>query len=337
MAKIKYNVCVVTVTYGNRWNFLKQVLTQTLSFAEVAQIVVVNNASGYNVEENVKEFNSEKITVLNNTENLGSAGGYKQGINYAGKNSMADFIWLLDDDNVAEANVLTNLLNAWDEIEGANNKKALFCLREDRAAHIKIAQGESPNRYYLVPDNFMGFHIFNILNNQYYKFRDKFGGQKQFKKYVQMPYVPYGGLLMHQSILTKIGLPNEAFYLYVDDSEYSYRITQNNGAIWLVPSCKIIDVDQSQGLNYQPKLFHSRLLDQWNFRTFYAVRNRLYFYSRVAVKNKLMFGINKTLYLMYLKITSLLSSNPKQYQQFLAAVNDGLEGRLGKANPQKFE
>jgi GT2 family glycosyltransferase len=337
MAKIKYNVCVVTVTYGNRWAFLKQVIAQTLSFTQVAQIVVVNNASAYNVAENVKEFNSENIIVLNNTENLGSAGGYKQGINYAGKNSMADFIWLLDDDNVPETNALSNLLISWDEIEGANHKKALFCLREDRINHLKIAQGQNPYRYYLVPDNFMGFHIFNIINNQYYKLRDRFAGQKQFKKYVQLPYVPYGGLLLHRSILTEIGLPNEAFYLYVDDSEYSYRITQNKGTIWLVPSCKIIDVDQSQGLNYQNKLFHSRLLDQWNFRTYYAVRNRLYFYSRVTVKNKLVFGINKALYLMYLKTVSLLSSKLKQYQQFLTAVNDGLEGKLGKANPEKFE
>ena len=337
MAKIKYNVCVVTVTYGNRWAFLKQVIAQTLSFTQVAQIVVVNNASNYNVAENVQEFNSEKIIVLNNQENLGSAGGYNQGINYAYKNSTADFIWLLDDDNVPETNALDNLLNCWDEIEGANPKKALFCLREDRINHIKIAQGENPYRYYLVPDNFMGFHIFNIFKNQYYQLRDKFGSKKQFKKYVQVPYVPYGGLLLHQSIIPDIGLPNEAFYLYVDDSEYSYRITQNKGAIWLVPSCKIMDVDQSQGLNYQPKLFHSRLLDQWNFRTYYAVRNRIYFYSRVAVKNKLLFGINKFLYLMYLKTVSLLSSKPKQYRQFLAAVNDGLEGKLGKANPGKFE
>jgi len=337
MAKIKYNVCVVTVTYGNRWAFLKQVITKTLSFAQVTQIVVVNNASGYNLEQNLQEFNSEKVIVLNNPENLGSAGGYKQGINYAGKNSMADFIWLLDDDNLPEANTLTNLLTTWNEIEGANHKKALFCLREDRINHIKIAQGENPYRYYLVPDNFMGFNIFNIFKNQYYKLRDKFERDKPFKKYVQMPYVPYGGLLIHQSIIAVIGLPSEQFYLYVDDSEYTYRITQNNGAIWLVPTCKIIDVDQSQGLNYQKKLFHSRLLDQWNFRTYYAVRNRMYFYSRVAVKNKLVFGINKMLYLMSLKMISLLSSKSKQYKQLTAAVNDGLEGRLGKANPEKFQ
>lgn len=336
MAKIKYNVCVVTVTYGNRWAFLKQVLKRILSFEQVNEIAIVNNACAYNVNDKVNEIGSDRIIVLNNTENLGSAGGYKQGINYASKNSMADFIWLLDDDNVPDANALTNLLNFWDEIKGADNKKALFCLREDRINHIKIARGENPYRYYLVPDNFMGFNIFNVLNNQYYKLHDKFGGQKPFKKYVQIPYVPYGGLLMHQSIIPEIGLPNERFYLYVDDSEYSYRITQNNGAIWLIPTCKIIDVDQSQGLSYQKKHFHSPLLDQWNFRTYYAVRNRMYFYSRVAVKNKLVFGINKALYLMYLKIVSLFSSKSKQYKQLTAAVNDGLEGRLGKANPGKF-
>jgi GT2 family glycosyltransferase len=336
MANIKYKVCVLTVTYANRGQFLNQVLQRVLGFEQVSGVVVINNASFYSVSDLATQLEDDRVTVLNNNENIGSAGGYKQGINYAHKNIDVDFIWLLDDDNVPEENTLHELLRMWDEIPGQNNKKALFCLRPDRAVHIRIAKGEDPYRYYLVRDNFMGFNLFRILHNQLYKLRDKRRKDTAFKKYVQMPYVPYGGLLFHQAMVDVIGLPNDDFFLYVDDSEYTYRITQNNGAIWLVPSCRVIDVDQSQGIGYKRKPFHSRLLDQWNFRTYYAIRNRMYFYSRVANQNKLIFKINKHLYLAYLFIVSLLSLKVKPYKKLLSAVNDGLEGKLGKVNSEKF-
>ena len=295
------------------------------------QVVVVNNAS-----ISPLNFTDPKVLLLDNSENEGSAGGYHKGIKYAFEQVDCDFIWLLDDDNLPEEGSIDKLLNKWDVIEGANNKKALFCLRDDRAIHVKIAKGADPKRYYLVADNFLGFHLFRIFYNQYHKLIDKFKKPGEYKEQVTMPYVPYGGLLMHKSLVADIGYPNERFFLYVDDSEYSYRITQNGGTIWLIPSCKVIDIDKSQGINYQKKLFHSQLLDEWTFRTYYHVRNRMYFYSRVAIKNKFMFAVNKVLYLAYLQTISVISAKQSAYKKLLAAVNDGLKGNLGKANPEKF-
>lgn len=336
MAKIKYKVCVLTVTYANRWQFLEQVLKRVLAFEPVTQVVVVNNASLYNVSSHVAGIADSRVTVLNNEENTGSAGGYKQAIEYATGQTDADMVWLLDDDNLPEADALACLLDNWDNIAGPANKKALYCLREDRLPHVKIARGEDPLRYYLVPDNFMGFSLFNILKNQWYKLSDKFKHPTAYLDKVTMPYVPYGGLLMHRSLVAAIGLPNQQLFVYVDDSEYTYRITSHGGLIWLIPSCKIVDIDKSQGLTYQKKAFHSHLLDQWGFRTYYAVRNRMYFYSRVAVKSPFMFKINKKLYLTYLQFLSLLSSKQKEYNKLLSAVEDGLQGKLGKVNQEKF-
>jgi len=324
-------VCIVIVTYGDRVRFLTQVVNRALSFNRVAQVVVVNNAS-----TSPLNFTDPKVLLLNNTENEGSAGGYRKGIKYAFEQVDSDFIWLLDDDNLPEEGSLDKLLNKWEVIEGANNKKALFCLRDDRAIHIKIAKGADPKRYYLVADNFLGFHLFRIFYNQYHKLIDKFKKPGAYKEQVTMPYVPYGGLLLHKSLIADIGYPDERFFLYVDDSEYSYRITQNGGIIWLIPSCKVIDIDKSQGINYQKKMFHSQLLDEWTFRTYYHVRNRMYFYSRVAIKNKFMFAVNKVLYLAYLQVISVISAKQSAYKKLLAAVNDGLTGNLGKANPEKF-
>jgi len=328
----EYKVCIVTVTYGDRWRFLEQVINRAISFKQVAKVVVVNNASTYNMPAQ----HHDNVVFLNNVENEGSAGGYNLGIKYAFENIDCDFIWLLDDDNLPEADCLDNLLIQWDDISAADNKKALFCLRDDRAAHVKIARGESPGRYYLVSNNFLGFHVGRILYNQYHKFTDKFKNHQCFKERVVMPYVPYGGLLMHKLLVADIGFPDERLFLYVDDSEYTYRITQNGGIIWLIPACKVVDIDKSQGINYKKRLFHSQLLDQWNFRNYYHLRNRIYFYSRVAVKNNFVFKLNKALYLAFLQIVSVLSGKTTEYRKLVNAVDDGLNGNLGKANPDKF-
>ncbi len=336
MANIKYKVCVLTVTYGNRWRFLQQVLQRVLSFAEVVQVVIVNNAADYLVLKEAQGLNDVRLKVIDNLENKGSAGGYKQAIEYARQNVDADFFWLLDDDNLPDESALKILLQKWDEIPGSDDKKALFCLRPDRKPHVKIAQGEDPFRYYLMPDNFLGFSITRIFYNQFLKFQERFKKPGTFKNYVKIPYSPYGGLLFHQKMIVKIGYPNKAFFLYVDDSEYTYRITQSGGTIWLIPESRIVDIDQSQGINYQKKLFASQLLDQWNFRIYYHLRNRLYFYTPITVQNNFLFNLNKLIFLNWLKLISVISSKEKEYKKLLTAVNDGLNGNLGKADPDKF-
>ncbi len=327
---------MLTVTYGNRWLFLQQVLQRVLSFAEVVQVVVVNNASDYSVLKEASALGDDQLQVIDNEENKGSAGGYKQGIEFVHRFVAADFVWLLDDDNLPDENALKILLENWDKTPGGNDEKALFCLRADRKPHLRIAQGENPFRYYLVPDNFLGFSVMRVFYNRFLKLKDHFAGEKPFKNQVKIPYVPYGGLLLHQEMIAKIGYPNEAFFLYVDDSEYSYRITQKGGNIWLVPESKIVDIDQSQGINYHKKIFASALLDGWNFRIYYHVRNRLFFYSPITIKNRWLFDLNKWLFLSGLKVISILSKKQNEYKKLLVAVEDGLTGDLGRADPSKF-
>jgi len=335
MHGLENKVSVLIVTYSNRWHFLEKVLNRVLSFNEVTQVIIVNNASGYSVSDKVKNIEDNRVIVINNEENEGSAGGYKTAIEYGMVNTTADFFWLLDDDNLPDHNALTHLLSEWQHIYGANNTKALFCLREDRKQHVRVAKGEDAQRY-LVPDNFMGFNVFRIFANQFYKLSSKFQTEKPYKNHVSIPYVPYGGLLLHRQMVEDIGYPNERMYLYVDDSEYTYRITKNKGTIWLIPACKVIDIDKSQGVNYKRKFLHAQLLDEWNFRTYYHVRNRMFFYANNFVKSRLSFNLNKALYLAYLKVISIVSFKSKEYKKLLVAVKDGLTGNLGKADESKF-
>lgn len=335
MANIKYKVTVVTVTYGNRWHLLSNIIEKLSGFHQIHQIIIVNNASLYNVSNKVAALNNRRLTVLDFDENLGSAGGYKAGIACANKNPGTDFIWLLDDDNLPNDGTLDTLFENWDELNGANDKTALFCLRLDRPLDVKFAKGEDPYRYYLVPDNFLGFTFLRMGYYKWLKIKDYFA-DRTYKKRVKVPYVSYGGFFFHKALISQIGYPDERFYLYVDDAEYTYRVTETGGTIWLVPNATITDIDITQGYAAKKKLFSSVILDHWSFRTYYQIRNGVYFYKRASVKRPLIYNINKFIFMFKLKVLSIITAKQQQYTKFVTAVNNGLEGKLEKVNNDFF-
>ncbi|WP_069659635.1 glycosyltransferase [Arcticibacter eurypsychrophilus] len=339
MSKITYNICVLIVTYGDRWLLLKQILNSVMNLdPDVSNILVVDNASTYSVEDNCRELQDHRVKVITHADNEGSAGGYKAGMEYFINHTNADFLWLLDDDNLPHQDALKNLLGAWENNSDTlkQDQQALFSLRLDRKQHLNIAGGENANRYYRVPNSFMGFNLFQIPINQYYKFRDKFRKSRPLKARAVMPYVPYGGLFIHRKLMQKIGCPDERFFLYADDSEYTYRITQQGGAIWLISNSQIEDIDRSYGVTYIPKPWRSIYLDQWSFRSYYQVRNSIFFNSTTAVTNPVIYQLNKSLYLFGQRIVSILTGKQKNYTKFLKAVHDGLTGNLGLVNTEEL-
>ncbi|RYZ99448.1 MAG: glycosyltransferase [Sphingobacteriaceae bacterium] len=334
MIKLKYKVSAVTVTYGNRWEFLSEVIKRLLSFNNITNVIVVNNASPYSVKDKVASLNDTRITVIDCEENLGSTGGYKLGMACAHKKDV-DFVWLLDDDNLPEEGALDALLTTWDELDAADNKKALFCLRTDRPHHIHIAQGQSPSRYYLIPDNFLNFTILRPFG-KFLKLADKFKKNRRYQNRAEMPYASYGGFFFHKTMIDLIGYPDEKFYLYFDDAEYTYRVTTTGGKVWLVPGSIVNDIDHSYQVNYKRKFLHSIHLDLWNYRTYYMTRNGMYFNKQNALKTPVIFKINKWLFMCWLKFLSIVGSKQNEYRKLSNAVEDGLQGRLGKAAPEKF-
>jgi GT2 family glycosyltransferase len=342
MPKIENKTCAITVTYGNRWHLVSQVISRLLSFDSISNIVVVNNGSGYNVKEKLDELNDDRIILIDCAENLGSAGGYNKGIACAHQNTNADFFWLLDDDNLPHEDALIVLLSTWNEINAPNDKLALLSLRTDRELDLKFAHGADPYKYYLVPNDFLGFSLLRIGRNKIWKIIKKLKGDKAYDSTkvldkVKMPYVPYGGFFFHRQMADNIGYPDEHFYLYVDDEEYTYRVTENGGTIWLIPESKISDIDTTDvRVEYKPNPSSSKYLDLWNFRMYYRVRNSVYFHKKTTLKNPIIFNINKMLFMRKLKALSISSSKQNEYQEFEAAVNDGLQGKLGKATWKNF-
>lgn len=333
--KIENKICAVTVTYGNRLNYLEQVLKRLLSFGQIGNVVVVNNGSSYNVEEALIRLEDNRILLVNFQENEGSAGGYYAGILKAHTETETDFIWLLDDDNLPDLTAADELLKAWKDLGADAAKLALYSQRVDRALDQEFIKGKDPFKALLVPNAILGVSYWEGLKN---KFRGKNGNElPQSRNYIKVPYVPYGGFFAHRDMISLIGYPNRDFYLYVDDEDFTYRVTQTGGSIYMVPSARVKDIDITDGrVAYQAQKGSSPLLDLWSFRMYYRVRNSVYFHNKVSLSNPLLFALNKALFLFKLRRLSLNSGKQLEYKKFKQALEDGLKGRLGKADPVKF-
>jgi len=134
------------------------------------------------------------------------------------------------------------------------------------------------------------------------------------------------GIYIHKNILNKIGYPNEDLYLYVDDVEWSYRITRMGGKIYLILDSKIDDLELSWCVTKNVKETGFSIMARGNpYRVYYTIRNRVFFEINNFVDNKVIYWINIFVYLLLINF-----SKTKNIKLIIKAVKDGYNGKLGK-------
>ncbi|WP_413708781.1 glycosyltransferase [Rhizobium sp. Rhizsp82] len=104
-------VVAVVVTY-NRKELLARCLDAILRQTRLPdEIIVVNNSSSDGTLNMLEAQYAGEVAVLNMLNNVGGAGGFYRGINWACDQS-ADWIWMMDDDGVPDNDALEKLLGA---------------------------------------------------------------------------------------------------------------------------------------------------------------------------------------------------------------------------------
>jgi GT2 family glycosyltransferase len=331
-------VCVVTVTYGNRFHLLKQVIEAVLKEG-VCKVVVVDNNSEPESREKLRgyerELGNQKIKVLYLDDNYGSAGGFKRGLEEAYNDPDCEFIWLLDDDNKPMEGALKVLLDFWDSLEEENKeeKVALSSYRPVRGN--LVVESILKNKPELIlgrKNSFFGFHVKDLPMKTIKYLRSLLNLKKiedtkvhNFNlKYSTIPSAPYGGLFIHKNLIDNIGFPNEKFYLYVDDTEWTYRITMDGGKIYLVLESIIYDLEPYWGIHGN---FLIDKIPKDTKRSYYAFRNAVFFEINNLVDNKIVFWINV---LVYMLIVFLFHRDISLIKVLIRAIKDAYKGNLGK-------
>lgn len=181
----------VVVTY-NREELLKECITalrnQTLP---LNSILVINNGSTDATEKWLKD---QKDIVYITQENLGSAGGFYTGINWAYKNNFS-WIWCMDDDGYPKEDAFENLIKA-----DNGDLRLLNCAVVDK---------ENKNTF--------------VWKTMQYTALDQVDCEL-----IEGKGHPFNGTLLHRKIVERAGMPHSRFFLWGDETEYYYRITRQN-------------------------------------------------------------------------------------------------------------
>ena len=331
-------VFAVIVTYGNRFHFLKKVIESVFNEG-VQKVIVIDNDSTAESKAQLKLYKKElgldKLKVSYLDKNYGSAGGFKKGLEEAYNDTNCEFIWLLDDDNQPQKESLNVLRDYWSILQrkDKNEKVSLLSYRNDRMAYKEAVMTNNPELVLGRKNSFLGFHIADFPSKFLKGIKRKLGLKTFIEdksiKSGRVSVAPYGGMFLHKKIIESIGYPNEDFYLYSDDHDWSYRITLDSGAIYIVLDSIVDDIDTSWALKKKSTSPFFKFLNEGDeFRVYYNVRNRVFFEQNI-ITNNMIYNIHLKLFLFIIFFYKR-KNNKSQYNIFKKAIKDGINNKLGK-------
>lgn len=324
------NTIAIIVTYNDRSHMLLKVVEQ-LSRIGVGVVVLVDNGSfpaSQSVIRTLEASHEGWIQVCELSENEGSAGGFAKGIEHAHSLPNFEYLWLLDDDNIPDDNALQILFEAMRQVELQERRDvAVVGLRP--AYEALVNRGKEFR--YLSPDNsFLGFHCRDVI----YKIKRRLipiaTQRVSISEPIKIPNTYYGGLLCHLDIVSKIGLPRSDFYLYGDDIEWTSRMPRAGTPIYLVPRCRIHELESCSRITTGKNSFTRKLNCESEDRLYYLCRNGAFLDYKYGQSNLIVYEINKLVYLLLLGVIAVVINRIPKFFLILKAVLAGEKGILGK-------
>lgn len=302
-------VTVVTVIFGNRWKFLSQVVTVTMKDPHVIKMIIVDNGSENKeeIEKGVKKY-GEKIVVLRQEKNLGSAGGFAIGLDYS-RGVDCDFVFILDDDSVPEEGSITSFTEI---LKLFPNQKVVLS-----GSRFNVLKNKE---YFYKPsildDSARGtfFEVFSF--RKFNNFLKLFLWKKK-KKEKRGPFIPiiptegfvYGGTFLPIEAVREASLPDKSLFLYGDDVEYSWNVKKLGYNTYLCSTPRLCDVDLTFGAN------NSHIFGQFDsstapFRVYYRIRNMVRLSIKHSKQSSLFLFLNIFFWMFGLFILGLFKFGP---------------------------
>lgn len=264
---------------------------------EEYEIIVVDNASTDNSLNILVEEYKDDITIIKSKENLGFSGGNNLGIEYAIKNG-CNYIMLLNNDTIIDANMISLMMCEIDE---------------NTVITPKIYYYDNPNL------------IWSTGGKMRWKkgIPSQFGlGEVDNGKYDINYYVEIATgccLVIPTKIIKEIGMLNDDYFLYYEDTDLSIRIIKSGFKIKYV----------SKAFMYH-RVSASIGGEESADYIYYNTRNRLLFNKRNN-KNNMIF------YLPYFYITRVVKmfrwsilGRMECCSATLKAIKDYHSGNFGK-------
>lgn len=285
------NICVLIVTY-NRLEKLKKCLKSYDSQTRLPnKIIVVDNGSNKETKDflscwinNKKKY--EKV-VLTLNENFGGSGGFYYGMKKAVEIGF-DWLWVADDDAYVEKDAFYIL----DFYINTTSYK-IICGKVYNENGIDLAHRRKVKR------NFLSVIEKNALINEYNL------------KFFKINIFSFVGSCFSYEVIKNCGLPKKDYFIWYDDTEYSYRVNKNYEII-CVPKIEVFHDSQNE----------NNLL---SWKNYYGARN----YLDMCHTHFTFIQFKREVILYKLMILKNYFFNKKKYYLLRDAMNDFLNKNFG--------
>lgn len=225
-------------------------------------IIVVDNGSTQEIED-LKTYIKKSAILINQSKNLGFSGGNNIGIQYAIEHD-ADYVLLLNNDTTVEPEFLNILVN---------------CAEEHRDSGIiggKINYYNSPDTIWFGGGKVNKYSA--VIWHEYIKEKDR--GKKG--KVRETQFLTGCLMLIPKTIVKKVGLLDESYFLYDEDVDYCFRVMRAGYKLYYCNDAVIYHKVSASSGNFS------------DLSQYYMVRNGLYTSKKYA-KNKIYAYMFRTL------------------------------------------
>lgn len=260
------------------------------------EVVVVDSASSDN---SIKKLREEfpQVHIIEMEENVGVAAGNNIGIDFFRKKK-AEYILLLNNDIEVDTKLLTYL------VEQASEQTVVV-----------------PKIYYFEPSNMFWFAGGALDWKK--ELASHWGWQQtdngQFDKIKKITYSPTCCMLIHTSIFDVVGLIDETYFMYYDDTDFCARLEQAGIDILYVPNAKLWHKVSSSSGGSESKVC-----------IYYMNRNQLYYMKKYRKKVTLYAKLYNIAVAAYRYL--VLSKDCKNYKYIRIAYLDFILGKMGRKN-----
>jgi len=256
------------------WN-TKDLLNDCLSSifedmsAPALEVIVVDNDSGDGSAEMVKA-NYQKVVLIENRDNVGFARGNNQGISI----SKGEYILLLNPDTIVKSGALSSLISF---AESSPRAGAVGVKLVDEFGNPQCSYGYFPRTLSL----FFGFSVFfsklGILKS-FYKPLGVLSCELDAKP-EEVEYVSGACMLVRSEVISEVGMLDEDYFTYFEETDWCYRIRRSGWQIFYYPEAEIVHFGgASMGIIGERSLeryFTGLLL--------FLRKNRWFFHDRLAL------------------------------------------------------
>jgi len=247
---VRLSVASVTVAHNSLRILPRQIEALMRQTRSLHEIVVVDNASTDGTGSMLAE-RYPKVKVLRMSSNLGMAGAWAAGLNYAALERGYDWVWTFDDDSVPDEGALEMML----------------CGNQSCGAPDDIGM--------LAP---MAIHTETGINYPPLLWKD--GYLRPTTELMRKPVwfadlVQTSGCMVRRELVAEVGLPRADFFMDFFDFEYCLRARSCGYRLAVVTGSKL--AHQIGGARHVRLPFYSRLWpNQPAWREYYISRNLAY-------------------------------------------------------------